>query len=372
MALLSLVAKLGLDSTGFQQGIGKAESRVESFASNIKGQLAAAFSGAAAIAYLRHLNQMVGRIKDLSEQFNVSTDEVQKVDFAMKQSGMTFEDYAKFINRVSDARRRAVVEDGDARKAFESLGISVDDANDPLISNAQIMGRIATAIRGANITAAEQVRLADLLGEKFATVANVLAGLEDQQLPTIISKQNINQLDEANKQLEKMKDNLNAMVVQGTSPLVDAFNKAFSAINNYGIPRLKKALGMDIDINAANKAAQIDFARLYAPGIFDAGKGAGNVVAKAAQGILEQLGLGAGKPDRQKMFGEPATGQKQEQAKVFMAPRMSLQSSDQLGRIGAFSGGASNSVLEQTKKTTDALIEIKRVLEVKGIVVKDL
>jgi hypothetical protein len=49
-----------------------------------------------------------------------------------------------------------------------------------------------------------------------------------------------------------------------------------------------------------------------------------------------------------------------------------MRSSDQLGRIGAFSGGTSNNVVGQLKKNADTLLEIRNVLAIRGIVIKDI
>lgn len=371
MALLSLVAKLGLDKTGFERGISGAESRVDSFASNIKSKLAAAFSVAAAAAYLRHINQVVGRIKDLSEQFNVSTDEVQKIDFAMKQSGMTFEDYARFINRVSEARRKAVIEDGEARRAFEALNISVDDANDPLISNAQIMDRVTKAIRGMNLTAADQVRLADLLGEKFATVANVLAGLEGVQPPQLINQDDIRLIDEANKQLERMKLTLDGLATKALGQVARAFNFVAEAFQAVMIPATKVVLGKGDQVDWKKETDRLEKAMLefVVPGFEQGLKDQANAMVR---GAVEAV---VGKPDqpRGKQFGEPAgPAAAKEMGRIGLGQGTALTSADQLGRIGAFSGGGVGSLQGQMKKTADTLVEIRNVLAVRGIVIKDL
>jgi hypothetical protein len=57
---------------------------------------------------------------------------------------------------------------------------------------------------------------------------------------------------------------------------------------------------------------------------------------------------------------------------VLERPASQLSSMDQLGRIGAFSGGGVGTLQGQMKKTADTLVEIRNVLAVRGIVIKDL
>src|SRR5688572_4197972 len=108
MRLLKLMAVLGLDGRGFKAGLKEAESGAGKFARGLKSQIAGAFSAAAFTAYAKNVTEAVTRIKDLSEQYRMTTTEVQQTDAALKRQGLQFEDLAGSLNKLAAARREAV------------------------------------------------------------------------------------------------------------------------------------------------------------------------------------------------------------------------------------------------------------------------
>src|SRR5262245_57657325 len=131
--LFSLVAALGLDGKGFQRGLDKAGKTADQFAGDLKSKLTGAFTAGAVVAYVRHVAQAVGRVKDLSEQFSVTTDEVQKLDAAAKQSGQTFEDMGTAIEKVGAARKDAAEGNEELRATFSKFGVSLEQLNNPAL-----------------------------------------------------------------------------------------------------------------------------------------------------------------------------------------------------------------------------------------------
>ena len=204
MALLSLVAKLGLDSTGFQQGINKASKQASQFGSSLKATLAAAFSVAAVGAFVRNLGEAVGRIKDLSEQFGVTTTEIQNVDFALKQGGMAFEDFGQAMSKMGQARRDAVEGNMELRATFEKYGLTVEKLNNPQLRSFDLLMMMSEAMSGMNITAREQVEIQDILGPRAAKLANILGSLSTTKPPDIFKDEDIERIDKAGKSLEKV------------------------------------------------------------------------------------------------------------------------------------------------------------------------
>ena len=79
MAILSLIAKLGLDGSTFETGLKRAKSLTDKFRSSVGAQLGAAMSVAAVTAFAAKVVQTADAIGDLSEQLNISTDDVQRL-----------------------------------------------------------------------------------------------------------------------------------------------------------------------------------------------------------------------------------------------------------------------------------------------------
>jgi hypothetical protein len=365
MALLSLVAKLGLDTTGFQQGINKAGKQASQFGSQLKNQLASAFSVAAVTAFARDLAQTVNRIKDLSEQFGVTTDEVQRIDFALKQSGLAFEDFGMAITKMGGARKEAVENAGDLREAFERYGLTLDKLNSPLRSNSSLVIELANNMAKGGISTKEQADMVEMFGTKASKLATVLANLQDVEVPAMFSNEDIERVDKLTKSLEALSLQLKVIAATTFGGAIDTFTKAIQSVTTKNKSPLERAAALsDMAVMLSNPFAAVA-KNLLGIGGNKAGQ------ANQAQDVKKVLDQ-ANQMNGQGLF-EVDKNKKEEKLQA-MAPAAGrpLQAADQLGRIGAFSGGASQSVYQEIRKNTSTLQQIQRVLEVRGIVVRDL
>lgn len=106
MGLLSLIAKLGLDITNYERNMAKAEhlakDTAKEISSSVKSTLAGFFGVAAAEEAIRRTIEYTTRVKDLSEQWRMTTDQVQRLDAASKKVGLTFEDWERVIGKGID------------------------------------------------------------------------------------------------------------------------------------------------------------------------------------------------------------------------------------------------------------------------------
>jgi phage-related protein len=376
MALLSLVAKLGLDKTGFEQGLSKAGKQASQFGSSLKTTLAGAFGATAMIAFAKGIADTTGRIKDLSEQFGVTTDDVQNIDYAMKQSGMSFEDFGAAMNKLGPARREAALGNEELAATFAKFGVSAEDLQNPLLSNKDILMKVAEAMRGTNVTAADQAAIMDLLGPKAAKLANVLAGLDGFQAPSLFSEDDIAMIDQMSKEFELFYRDLQISGVETGKFLMDTFNDVYTFITTlFGelASKWKDIFTFKVDVvtavsDAVNKAmdeagqqaAQRDEDRANAKEQRDKDR------AEAKRKREEDL-KNAGP-----LFKDKAVNDKTDLKQETFGKGLEMRSTDQLGRIGAFSGGPSNNIVGQLKKNTETLTEIRNVLAVRGIVIREL
>lgn len=132
MALFNLIARLGLNTAGFETGLKRADSLATRFSKNVsssvKGHLAAAFGTGAIIAAAKNTLDYAGKIKDLSQALGVGTTALQEFDYAAGQNGATLEDFASVLKRLQIARNEALKDPaGEMVKSFKQLGVTIDD-----------------------------------------------------------------------------------------------------------------------------------------------------------------------------------------------------------------------------------------------------
>jgi len=131
MAFMSILARLGLDSSGFQAGVKQAESAAKglgkSLNSELKGQLAGAFSVAAVVAAGKAVVDYADKIGNMSDRLGISTDELQRFDYAARQSGSSLETFQGVFEKLSVAREEALEGNAEIVQSFARLGVAMDD-----------------------------------------------------------------------------------------------------------------------------------------------------------------------------------------------------------------------------------------------------
>jgi hypothetical protein len=179
---LSLMARLGMDSTGFDRTLAAAEGKATKTFSSIGSKLAAVFSVGAITVQARKAIDFASRITDLSEALGVSAVRLQDMDFAARQSGASLDDMATAMRKLGEARAKALNDPGGKEaKAFEAFGIDLAflKANtDP----AELFARMSDAVQDTNINLDTMPQILDLIGERNQGVIAVMAaGLRDAE-----------------------------------------------------------------------------------------------------------------------------------------------------------------------------------------------
>lgn len=129
--------RLGMDGSGWTQGLNKANREASGFqkqleggfantANAIKGQLAAAFGFGALANRANAVVQYAGEITDLSAKLNVSTDTLQKWDFAFGQNGATLNDVSAALRNLAKEREAALGGNAKSQGLFAAVGIDLD------------------------------------------------------------------------------------------------------------------------------------------------------------------------------------------------------------------------------------------------------
>jgi hypothetical protein len=207
MANFSLLAKIGLDSKGFQKGLDKAKTGVGKFGKsvlNAGNKLAKMGLGAAAAGFLllsKRAIQLGSELSDVTANTGFATEEFQVFRGALIDAGGA----AKSMEKAIVIMQKAVVQGSEGlttyQRAFERIGLSVDDLR--------------------------KMRPED----QFKTIGKAIAGATDQQgaltaAIEIFGQKNAGRLIEVFKRLDKEGYGKMAEDIRKTYGIMDAETQA--------------------------------------------------------------------------------------------------------------------------------------------------
>lgn len=204
MAQPELKGKVSLDGRGVSHTLGRIKGEMASFASGAKSLMGGIFTGAALVGWTKSVRDAVTRIKDLSEQFRITTDEVQQSDYALEQSGLKFENLGTALNRLFSARREAVEGNEELRATFEKYGITLKQLNDPQVRNYDLLLQMSQAMQGMSLSTREQADLSRLLGDRSVKLLTTLQSLSTIKPPSMFTQEDVERIDKADKLWKRM------------------------------------------------------------------------------------------------------------------------------------------------------------------------
>ena len=207
MALFTLMAKLGIDTSAYQAGLKRSESLAQSAGRAMRSHLAQAFSVAAVGAFAKEMADMAGSIKDAGDQYGMTRKEVQEFMRVAADSGLSFEQMAQSVNKITDARARAAAGETRYAEAFAKLGISMDIVSDSGVRSADIFKSIGSALKANGDSIETQGAAIDILGVKSAKMFQALKGISDLGPMVIIEDKQIDAIDKAAKRVLHLIDN---------------------------------------------------------------------------------------------------------------------------------------------------------------------
>jgi len=318
MAFLSIMARFGMDATGFKAGIKQVESASKGLSrdlnGNLKGAIAGAFGTAAIVAAGKATMDYAGQIADLSERLGVSTDALQEMDFAARLTGTNLETFTGFLEKLSVSREEALQGNDELRDSFARLGVSLEDLRTKRLED--LTRQIGRAIQGGDV----QQLMPALKGVggrgAGALVPTFKMGLEEaghqaRAANAIISAEDIAALDEAGDQFSALFQIIRAQLapamiwlgeaaidaVYGIRAAAAALGEAFTVFTPANIARFL-ASGMNPFAAAAQIGAQIT-------DTIGNSEAAGNILAER-DAIRERLR--AATAERQAQFGQGPNG----------------------------------------------------------------
>jgi hypothetical protein len=207
MGILSMLVKLGIDSTQFETGIKRAQGLGEKFGTSFKGavasKLGAALSVAAVAAFTKNVIESADKIQDLSEQLNLTTDEIQRLQILAGETGVTFDKFGSVLAKFEQIRLKATSGDQDALKTLQALGFTTEQLYDIQLTTIDGAVKAAEAHVKSGKSAETTAAMIEVYGLKLKTAASALADYNTTAQRSLISSGDIDVLAKANTLLDE-------------------------------------------------------------------------------------------------------------------------------------------------------------------------
>jgi len=235
MNILGILVKLGMDATALKLGFKEATSIATKFGDNLKSaigsKLTQALSVAALTGFAKHLMSVADEIKNLAEQMNLTTDQVQRLQILSAETGISFEKLSSVIKKFEEARLEATSGDQKAIDTFKKLGLSLDDLNDVQMQGIDGAIKAAIAHKNSGKSAETTAAMYQLYGTKLTAAATALADYKSTEGRELISEDTIKTLASANSVLDEQWRILKALA---SKPLADGLKITADTIKYLG------------------------------------------------------------------------------------------------------------------------------------------
>jgi len=266
----SLMAVLGLNAKPFKDTLHDSTLAAKHFgketASAIGEMALGAFAGFKVASLTEGMLEAVTRIKELSEQFRVSTDTIQLWDKAAHRVGMSAEDIGTAFNKLKKAREEAIGGGPTAGKfleAFGQFGIGMEELKNQSVSVEEIMQRIREASAMHPITTEEDVAGMELMGRSGAKVLSAMEQLHNLGPVHLIAGEDIEHIHEAELRLKSLKNEITigfATMAGKAVPVADRFAMGLQGIKEFfsGRMSLNQARRIGLDETGNVEAPKFD------------------------------------------------------------------------------------------------------------------
>lgn len=169
--------------------------------------IVAGLTGGAVAAFASQVIGAADAIGDLSDQLQISTDDVQRLQILAGRTGVSFDKFAQALSRVGDARQKALGGDAAANGFFRRYGISGTMLTDQSQTTLDLLRQIG-AVLAQGITANDQAALLDNLGKGADRLAGALSQIDSLGPVKLIDEADIKALGQAADTLDEVKRQL--------------------------------------------------------------------------------------------------------------------------------------------------------------------
>jgi hypothetical protein len=219
-----------------KKGFNSVNKNINSTQSAMK-KLAGAFAGVFAVRQIVQFGNQALQVADdigkLADSVNVSTTFLQQYQFAAEQSGISTEGFTKALRFFAKGVGEATMGTGLAKRAFEEMGISLEDVDGKTKNTEDLFKEFFHSIEAIEDPLKRSGLLAQVFGSRVGIqMANLVKSgamaMDDlaESATGIISQETI-------RNAEAFNDTMNRLKRQVLAPLQSAFVNTAKAILNF-------------------------------------------------------------------------------------------------------------------------------------------
>jgi hypothetical protein len=200
--MLGMGIKFTADASGVQRAVAglatQTEKQFAGIGNELTKRIAGAFAAGAVVSavgnFISSVRQSVDEIKDLSDQLELSTDDVQRLQKAANDAGVKFGVITTALQKIEAKKAEALSGDPKAAGLFAALGANPGDSALSILQRATEESSKSTEKNAAAF---------ELLGKKAVILKNIVTELKNQGPIKLISEDQIQKIDEVNAGLEE-------------------------------------------------------------------------------------------------------------------------------------------------------------------------
>lgn len=239
-----------------------------------------AFAGGTAVRGVMHLVDSIGDISESSARLGVTTDQFQRLRVVADQNGTSVEALGTAFRTLSNA---AVQPTKETTKAFDTLGLSVKDADGNFKSANDLFFEVARALAGVENETQRSALAQDLLGRSAQQLKPIFAGgtAAVDEMSASLSGMNVLSADTI-KQADELSDKWKTVgpaFLAAAEPLLKMLLPALETLTEWIVK------GVDI---IGKWVAQTDFASIALTAL------GAVMVTRVIPGLQLMVGLGGG------------------------------------------------------------------------------
>lgn len=215
MARAEIRARATLDNKQFQAGLAQMNQGVQRFASGqlkqIGSMIGGAFAVGAVVNFAKSTLQAADAIDNTAKQLGVGVEELQALQREAELTTGSADKMTAALHRIAKAQAEAAAGDTNAVRAFEALGISLEEIQN--LSPDKMFELIAQKVKDVSPASTEAAAAGDIMGRGYTELQSVidkvanegLENLKNQMLETgqIMSEEMVTAADRMEEAINK-------------------------------------------------------------------------------------------------------------------------------------------------------------------------
>lgn len=231
--LARLGVVLGLDSAEFQQGLEKAQKKLDQFGERLP---AIGMAGAAAFAAMSYSAiKFADELSDVAKANDMTVESVLKLQNALQESGGEAANAGKMLDSLTNFIDKAASGNQEAQESFAKMGVSLKDLAN--LSNEQLLNKVAKSLSEIDDVVTRNAKGFDAFGKaaKGVDFRTFNSEIENGHHLTTEWSKSINDAADAWGKFERMYHNFQTQFSAGLGSTLkmtlDYFDELFSKSN---------------------------------------------------------------------------------------------------------------------------------------------